>query len=312
MHAAWGNGGATPLEWFALALLAASLGSSMLLSGRAVTGMGPAWKTVAGTYVVAAALAMLTGALRWQGLISLAIFAAFCIVLRSATRSSVHRIALVCVIAMTLLFGFHGLPGFALTALEAPSQLCEGCATYKINVNADKTSAGALLLLLCLAGTPVYRTWRRHEVATSCARSAALAVIAAFATAALIYTATCALGFTRWAPKLPEMTLTFLFTNLFFTTIPEEAFFRGFLHTFVYARWSQSQAQSWRLVLISGAVFGIAHGGTVQMFVAATVAGCAYAYVYERTRRIEWAVLTHFALNCVHFFLFSYPYLTSY
>jgi hypothetical protein len=44
------------------------------------------------------------------------------------------------------------------------------------------------------------------------------------------------------------------------------------------------------------------------MYVAlATIAGLGYGWIYQRTGRIEASILTHFALNAVHFFAFSYP-----
>ena len=44
------------------------------------------------------------------------------------------------------------------------------------------------------------------------------------------------------------------------------------------------------------------------MYVAlAAVAGAGYGWAYLRTQRIEASILTHFALNAVHFFGFTYP-----
>lgn len=45
------------------------------------------------------------------------------------------------------------------------------------------------------------------------------------------------------------------------------------------------------------------------MYVAlATVAGAGYGWAYQRAGgRIEASILTHFALNAVHFFFFTYP-----
>jgi membrane protease YdiL (CAAX protease family) len=39
----------------------------------------------------------------------------------------------------------------------------------------------------------------------------------------------------------------------------------------------------------------------------ATLAGLGYAAAYLRSGRIEGAILTHFALNAVHFVAFTYP-----
>ena len=44
---------------------------------------------------------------------------------------------------------------------------------------------------------------------------------------------------------------------------------------------------------------------------AATLAGVGYGVAYQRTRRIEAAMVVHFALNAVHLLLFTYPALAS-
>jgi membrane protease YdiL (CAAX protease family) len=41
------------------------------------------------------------------------------------------------------------------------------------------------------------------------------------------------------------------------------------------------------------------------------VAGLHYAAAYLVTRRIEGAILTHFALNATHFLAFTYPGLAA-
>jgi uncharacterized protein len=49
----------------------------------------------------------------------------------------------------------------------------------------------------------------------------------------------------------------------------------------------------------------------VSYVVLATAAGLGYSIVYQRTRSIEMSMLAHFALNTVHFLLFTYPALQS-
>ena len=41
----------------------------------------------------------------------------------------------------------------------------------------------------------------------------------------------------------------------------------------------------------------------------ATVAGLGYSIAYAATRRVEAAVLAHFAVNATQFLGFTYPYL---
>ena len=55
-------------------------------------------------------------------------------------------------------------------------------------------------------------------------------------------------------------------------------------------------------------LFGLAHlGGGPQMALLATLVGLGSGWAFARTRCIEAAVLTHFAVNAVHLLAFSYP-----
>lgn len=59
---------------------------------------------------------------------------------------------------------------------------------------------------------------------------------------------------------------------------------------------------------LSSLLFAAAHlgGGLLQAAIAG-LAGLGYALVHARSRRIEAAILTHFAVNAVHFLGFTYP-----
>ena len=59
---------------------------------------------------------------------------------------------------------------------------------------------------------------------------------------------------------------------------------------------------------LSASLFGLAHlAGGWQYVVVASLAGAGYAVVFQRTARLEMAILTHFAINATHFLLFTYP-----
>jgi membrane protease YdiL (CAAX protease family) len=58
-------------------------------------------------------------------------------------------------------------------------------------------------------------------------------------------------------------------------------------------------------------LFVIAHAAGGWRYVAlAAVAGAGYGTVFYRSRSIEMSILAHFALNCAHFLLFTYPALS--
>jgi membrane protease YdiL (CAAX protease family) len=65
----------------------------------------------------------------------------------------------------------------------------------------------------------------------------------------------------------------------------------------------------WIAVVVSALLFGAAHlAGGALYAILACIAGLGYAYAYQRTQRIEAAIIVHIALNAVHFIAFTYPY----
>lgn len=121
------------------------------------------------------------------------------------------------------------------------------------------------------------------------------------------------LGYVRFDFKTTTIFYAWAMSNLFFTCITEEVFFRLFLQdTFVemaskYTKWSVPIG-----IGIASALFGIAHfAGGPKYVLLACIAGIFYGYAYYKTSRIEASILTHFLLNATHFIFFSYPALQS-
>ncbi len=97
-------------------------------------------------------------------------------------------------------------------------------------------------------------------------------------------------------------------SNLFLTCLSEEALFRGFIQRELTLALRDKRFGSWVAIGVSGALFGIAHFAGGWSYVAlATASGIGYGLIYHRTKSIEMAMLTHFALNATHFLLFTYP-----
>jgi membrane protease YdiL (CAAX protease family) len=116
------------------------------------------------------------------------------------------------------------------------------------------------------------------------------------------------LSYARFDPKFPNEAWVWIFSNLILTCIAEECFFRGYIQKYFCDQLDQTRYGKWVGLVITSILFGFAHftGGIAYVFLA-TVAGLFYGYAYQRTQKIEAAILTHFGVNAVHFFFFSYP-----
>lgn len=204
------------------------------------------------------------------------------------------------VVIAALLLGMHLLTGFRNPLVLDGVRLTPDSSPYTLYLNFDKTLAGILLLGVA------YRGWPGIVGLKESFQSSVLWLI--LANIAILIGASLLLGYVRFDPKWTSLFWLWAAVNLFSVCLSEEAFFRGFVQ-----RNLQSIFEHWRygraFALASGALlFGAAHFAGGWRYVAlSTLAGLGYGYVYQRTQRIEWSMATHFALNTVHFLLFSYP-----
>ena len=124
-----------------------------------------------------------------------------------------------------------------------------------------------------------------------------------------LLTLSVATGYVSLAPKWPAETWLFLWANLCLTCFAEEALFRGFIQAQLTTAWRNTRHGAVLALVAAAVLFGFAHAGGGPSYVAlSTVAGLGYGWAYLRSgQRIEASILTHFALNAVHFVGFTYP-----
>ena len=198
-----------------------------------------------------------------------------------------------------LLLGLHLLPGFSNPVVVRNEILSPGALPYTQYVNFDKT-LGAVILLGCSGWAPM----RLRDRWTPTLRRTVPVMLG---TVAIVMLASLALDYVRFQPRWTSWFCVWAPLNLLTTCVSEEAFFRGFAQTELRHTLPQRYARI-VAVVVSGALFGVAHAaGGWRYVLLAGLAGTGYALAYERTARLEMSILTHFALNTVHFLLFTYP-----
>jgi membrane protease YdiL (CAAX protease family) len=109
--------------------------------------------------------------------------------------------------------------------------------------------------------------------------------------------------------KFPSITPIYLIANLFFVTIPEEAFFRGFLQRELEGYLQTKWAAPFSIFAVS-LLFVIMHFGFIrdfQFLLLSFIASLIYGTIYSLTRAIESSIFCHFLFNIIHFFFFTYP-----
>jgi len=261
--------------------------------------------------LAAIVLGYLGGVLSGPAALWIALLALACIVhLRLASRPAalttrIARLASAAgIVALVLLLGTHSAPGFHNLRVAQDVVLSPGAEPYTLYLNFDKAMAGVLLLGI------VHRSLLEHGTDWLDALRRALPIVAL--TVVVLMIASLALGYVRFDPRWHSLFLIWAPANLFVTCLSEEAFFRGFIQRGLHERLDGRRGGAALAIVVSAVAFGIAHlaGGWTYVLLA-TLAGVGYGAAYARTRRIEMAILTHFAVNATHFLLFTYPRLAA-
>ncbi len=276
----------------ALAILALWLGGDdhAAVSRRSVWGL---------LFGASLAAALLYGVVKPVGLVWVAAFA-LAVFAFSRPRAGRRQVVISAVAILALAAGLmlHRLPGFHNPCVMAV-RFTPDAVPFTLYLNYDKTLIGLLLLGWCHP-----RIARAHEWRAMLAAAASWAAVLI----ALVLTLSLAVGSVRFEPKFPAQAALWAGVNLLFVCLAEEALFRGFIQAQLQRWWQRVPGGAWLALSAAAVLFGLVHAAGGAVYVAlATVAGLGYGWIYRRTQRIEASILTHFALNALHFFAFTYP-----
>ena len=204
------------------------------------------------------------------------------------------------IVLLALGLAIHVLPGFHNIQVLSPTRLTARSIPYDQWINFDKTIAGLLILGI----------WYRKVLTTVGQLWVALsrAAVPIIVTIGVVIVLGRAFGYVQWDPKWTSQFWLWAALNLLATCMSEEAFFRAFLQTEIERLTAKRAGGPIIAIVCSAVLFGIAHVAGGWRYVAlASVAGVGYGTVFYRSRSIEASMLAHFALNAVHFLLFTYP-----
>lgn len=197
----------------------------------------------------------------------------------------------------------HQLPGFVNPKIIVDLRLSKNALPYSKHLNFDSALVG-----LCLLGFFHHRLDNASGLLVMLKKMTPILLM----TLAAVMALSLLLGYVHWQPKWTPVFFVWAWSNLFFTCIAEEAFFRGFIQGHLSQGLSKMRYGQALAILLAACLFGLAHhAGGIKYILLATVAGIGYGLAYHRTLRIEAAILTHFTLNALHFLLFTYPVLAA-
>lgn len=192
------------------------------------------------------------------------------------------------IVILSLALKMHLLSGFYPIAL-----------TSKFTLGLEGPLIGLFPLALIVPLAKSLREWRVALQGTM-AGVAGIAIMAALAILTNTVSFDC---------KLPSMMAPRTFSNLFFTSIPEEGFYRGFLQNSVCRYFGNSRGGNMAALFLTSVIFTAAHifwSPDLAVLGFVFLAGLLYGAVYLWSGRIEAAIATHFLLNLIHQSCFSY------
>lgn len=254
-----------------------------------------AWLDV---FVLALAMALYHGQLDGIALLPIVLLGGVCFAFARVTGWWRGLLGLI-LVGMSLGFGLHVFPGFHNPLIADHVRLAPDSSAYSFTLKLDKPVIGLFILAWL---HPLLRD--RAELLMMLRQLLPVAGLTLGGVVLLAW----GIGYIRFNFKIPDFLGYWLWGNLFFTCVAEEALFRGFLQRQLARLLVRVRHGALVALVVSAVLFGASHAaGGITYVLLATLVGLGYGWAYLRTQRIEASILLHFVLNSMHIIFFSYP-----
>lgn len=176
-------------------------------------------------------------------------------------------------------------------------------APFSMKINIEKGVCGIFLAAFIIKKRKSFSEWKKiiREI-----------FIPLVVLVAVLMTPAILTNFVKFDYKIPDGLLLFILNNLLLTCVAEEVFFRGFLQKNLFDFFNNDlkmkKSATMFSILIASMAFGYFHlYSGFLMAIFAFIAGIGYGYAYQKSWKLESAILVHFGLNFIHFLFFTYP-----
>ncbi len=244
-------------------------------------------------------LALLCGQVEWLGVLAFSAIAGSLLFAEKAHTNFLRLLGHFFFVGLVTLYYFYRpLPFFHAFNIFDQVKFSVDSVPFNMSLNFDGPFAAAMILIILNMGKRAPRPQNFLRVTVLCTLLCA---------ATLLITAT-QINYVRLDPKLPSNFLFWAFNNLIFVCVTEETVFRRYLLNKLTSVFSIFKIGKYFALFLSSLFFGIIHfrGGPAYV-IFSMIAGLFYGIAYQKTQRIEAAILTHFGLNLIHILFFSYP-----
>ncbi|PLR23598.1 CPBP family intramembrane metalloprotease domain-containing protein [Pantoea endophytica] len=264
----------------------------IILAG-ALAMLSPAKRFSVLLLTLATILGLFQDVLDWPAMLLLGAIAVIAWIRVENNARWIQWVSEVALVAIAIGLFVHFFPGFKNPRQVEDVQAGPLSLPFSFSYNFDKALI-PFVLLICLP--QLFRT----QSAPPRLKILWLALLAAIPL--LLYVAV-QLGGLAVEPHWPEWLGSFMLANLFFVSLAEEAFFRGYLQQRLRQHIGAVAA-----LLLTSLLFGLAHfpGGPLLM-IFATLAGLIYGLAWQWSGRLWVATGIHFLFNMTHLLFFTYP-----
>jgi len=201
-------------------------------------------------------------------------------------------------ILFSLMLMSHVVPGFNNVKLIDAIKFSDDSLPFTMYLNFDKPFVGLFIFLVLGFGSLSFDITRILKTT----------LVSLLSSAILLLGLALSFGYIQYDFKLPGETWIWALNNLFLVCAAEEMFFRRYVQGGLSEIFSRYKWGAIASLILAASFFGLAHfKGGLSYVILSTIAGLIYGYAYAKTGRVEAAILTHFAVNTIHFIFFSYP-----
>ncbi len=251
-------------------------------------------------YLIAYALAYMGQIVNYLSLFPLVILLLCIFALKFHLKRFLHLFASLTLAIVGVGIMTHMIVGFNNFLLLANTTFGTSTTAINLYLNFDKLSLAVLLLGLWVPLVKTKEEWKHTFLISIPWLAFSAFILIAYG----LSTNLLALDI-----KIPPSTIIFLIVNLFFVVIPEEAFYRGFLQNEI-AKNLPNKAGPILAILVVSSLFALIHIFFIPNFsyiLAVFIGSVLYGTIYQFSKSVESAMITHFGVNVIHFFFFTYP-----
>ena len=206
---------------------------------------------------------------------------------------------------ISLALAFHFLPGFKSWHIASNLVLSPGAYPYNLWLNFDKPFIGIFALAL---GIPLITS--RSQLYKVLKTAIPLSILGIL----IIMGISLHFDLVKFNPKIPVIFFVWFIDNLIFVSIPEEAFFRGFIQQEIYNWFGKTSTAAIGSIFFTSLIFTLLHViwvADLPFLAVVFTTSIIFGTIYQITKSIEASILCHFGLNLIHFLFFSYPALQA-